>query len=557
MAVSFRKLFSFAAFQAKNPRASLPLNELDAELQTLRKAVISLSDQMENQRLETIREALAPSLNLPPQVIDQIALEVRQKVAAKLDTDNARLDAALTAASRADAMAQEIRQAAAKVSRIAASLELGESQEQRKIRALIEEAKHAASVANGARVEAQRAADDVRNSARIIAEGAPAEEWAKSSQAWAEFLDGNNAIPDAYLTENDVTGDHWSARWWAHRAGEIVQDGASNIFKYYIGAYYTPPASDPNGDALVPGCLYYDLTNNMMMVWDGDEWLPFIVAAPADLVEFHYYAKDQGQTLFGGIDIFGKTPSSLNTSVCNVNVFLNGVRLTENLDWHVVDGDHIRIPGGAAYNSIVTIERFDAPQTTYAATAGKIDVNRWVFDGATRDFEIYVNGRAYAPANAAQVLVSIDGVMQDPGVDFTTSGNRIEFIRAPLIDAKAWGLVGMPIGPDQIGVPYPAPASFNRGEYECVNTGQTIFGGGDKNGNLLSGLLDTPNAVTVHVNGVRLESADYSVLSDTEIALANGVVEGSSVIIEVMGLADLDTNGMIIPEHDHDCGVFA
>jgi hypothetical protein len=43
------------------------------------------------------------------------------------------------------------------------------------------------------------------------------------AQAWAEHLDGNNPIPPEVLARTGVTGDHWSARWWANRAAQDAQ----------------------------------------------------------------------------------------------------------------------------------------------------------------------------------------------------------------------------------------------------------------------------------------------------------------------------------------------
>ena len=41
------------------------------------------------------------------------------------------------------------------------------------------------------------------------------EAWAYSSQLWAEHMP--DTLPDNALKMMDITGDHWSARWWANR----------------------------------------------------------------------------------------------------------------------------------------------------------------------------------------------------------------------------------------------------------------------------------------------------------------------------------------------------
>lgn len=50
-----------------------------------------------------------------------------------------------------------------------------------------------------------------------------AEDWAYVSQAWAECMEGT--IPPNILAVMGLTGDHWSSRWWANRAAEIVEGG--------------------------------------------------------------------------------------------------------------------------------------------------------------------------------------------------------------------------------------------------------------------------------------------------------------------------------------------
>jgi hypothetical protein len=50
---------------------------------------------------------------------------------------------------------------------------------------------------------------------------AVAKDYAVLSRAWAEHLP--DTIPPNILASNDITGEHWSSRWWAHHAGQIVQ----------------------------------------------------------------------------------------------------------------------------------------------------------------------------------------------------------------------------------------------------------------------------------------------------------------------------------------------
>jgi hypothetical protein len=50
-----------------------------------------------------------------------------------------------------------------------------------------------------------------------------AEIWAYASKDWAEHMP--DTIPDGSVTVMDITGDHWSSRWWANYASQIVEEG--------------------------------------------------------------------------------------------------------------------------------------------------------------------------------------------------------------------------------------------------------------------------------------------------------------------------------------------
>ena len=64
-----------------------------------------------------------------------------------------------------------------------------------------------------------------------------AEDWAAVSAAWAEHMP--DTIPPNILAVEAITGDHWSSRWWANRAAQIVQGqlptGASPPISSVIG----------------------------------------------------------------------------------------------------------------------------------------------------------------------------------------------------------------------------------------------------------------------------------------------------------------------------------
>ena len=61
----------------------------------------------------------------------------------------------------------------------------------------------------------------------------------------------------------------------------------------------------------------------------------------------------------------------------------------------------------------------------------KIDDVSSSFNGGTATFNLRVSGEAVYPATTQQLFVSIGGVMQNPGTDFTVAGDQVTFTTAP------------------------------------------------------------------------------------------------------------------------------
>jgi hypothetical protein len=534
---------------------AVPGDKLDAEFAALRNAVSTLSEQLDDIRRDDGKlknELITPS-TLDPKLVTVLTDQLRKRI-------DAELKATTVAASQALAIANEVRadtalaiDAAKSAAKSASSIELKSGTVLQRIREAEATAKSAAERADDAASSALRV---IQSNFKVAGDGGEAEKWAYDSMHWAEYMDGNHTIPPNFLEHMGITGDHWSSRWWAHRSQELGEEAVEGIFKYYIGAYAAPPSECPNGDALTPGVLYYDTNMQCMYVWDGDSWNPIVVQVPtpADLLEFHYTAYS-GQTVFGGADIFGNTP--VNLLAGNANVFLNGVRLTERINWQVLDDGHVVINRAAVAGSTLTIEWFASSENL--ATGRKVDVVPWVFDGSRRTFPILVNGALYSPTSAENMLVSVDGVMLDPGVDFTISGSDITFCEAPFADARKWAVAGVPISGGLGGGgggSTPAAISFLRCVYIASSSGQTTYSGVDKYNHILTGLASLDNVTSVHVNGVLLEDDQWHIVNDTTLQLLRGPSAGSSVTIDVFTVDTSGGGSVTVPDHNHDAGMF-
>jgi hypothetical protein len=511
------------------PTTPQPGDELDRQFQeVIRAATETLATlhliQRDDGRLANASVYLE---TLAPDLYDKIIAEVTPDLSASLNASASYAAQAAASATQSQTYLAGTSQAADDA--VVAASAAGRSEQAAQSAASLA-ASAAAAAANSETFagNSESHAEQAANEARMSAE---------MSIAWAEHMPGT--IPPQYLPSNAVTAEHWSSRWWAHRAGEIIQEEIKDLCSVYVGAYASPPATCSHGDPLVPGAMYWNTSDQSMYVWTGDEWRALVLPSPADLQEFHYTTTGSGG-LIGGTDMYGRVPGDLLSPSANVNVYLNGIRLLEANDWYVADATHVRLSRVPATGSVVTVERMDAPQTVYAATAGKIDTGLWTFDGVSKSFPIYVNGGLVSPANAANVLVELGGRMQEAGVDYKVVGSNIIFTDAPAPGTNAWGLVGMPLGPDEIGVLIPSPSAYGRYTYAAVADGQMYFGGMDKFGNELKGLL-APNAyVNVHINGVRIEDDEYELASDVELKLDRGVSYGTSVVIELSQVAKLN-----------------
>lgn len=70
----------------------------------------------------------------------------------------------------------------------------------------------------------------------------------------------------------------------------------------------------------------------------------------------------------------------------------------------------------------------------------KLDDISGSFNGATTSFTTSVAGENVTAATVNQLFISLDGVIQEPGVDFTVTTNTIQFTTAPASGLSFFGI---------------------------------------------------------------------------------------------------------------------
>jgi hypothetical protein len=310
----------------------------------------------------------------------------------------------------------------------------------------------------------------------VEAEATDAENWATYSKAqadnaiaakneatqWAEYLAGPVVNPNdapAYIQDHPFghglyyqpvegyggTGGLWSAKWWAVYAAQLVGPWSF----YYLGGWADPPlpgAVHPDTgikipDPLPPGSFYYDTDTDTVYFWNGSEWVsPYSLAS--GVTSRFVYKATAGQTVFSGPDFNGATPA---VGQSPSDVHLNGVKLVPTLDYTVNTATStltLLIPSTVdsyvQWDLLVPSDKL-TPSGVHSfkcALTGAID-------GANKDFTLQythpVNGpQPTTVTDSAQLQVSLDGIVQEPGIDYTASAAALSFVTPPLQGAHLW-----------------------------------------------------------------------------------------------------------------------
>jgi hypothetical protein len=279
----------------------------------------------------------------------------------------------------------------------------------------------------------------------ILRQAAVAEDWANVSIAWAEHMP--DTIPPNILATNAITGEHWSSRWWAMKSTAMF----GMMAMLYCGASDVPPTETLTGDPLTPGCMYFDTNTNTMQVWNGSAWQPFTVPQKAFTASLYYLASE-GQQHFplSTPDLYNNTFTLNLQDPEGIEAYVNGARLTPDNNPGLLTGDFFV----SAQNNWITVAQplpagamvaIDVLQTASQLAPGAVAIHPCVNintppgfqDGSRTTFVLTVKSDGTNPnlAGPEELLVSVDGVIQEPAIQYAASGDSITFNQAPTADA--------------------------------------------------------------------------------------------------------------------------
>jgi hypothetical protein len=113
------------------------------------------------------------------------------------------------------------------------------------------------------------------------------------------------------------------AKEYAEQAANSATEVALYLDEFadiYLGAYSVAPTVDNDGDALQVGALYFDTNDQLLKIWDGDNWLVSAVSEPSSFAR-NTFSGDGTETEF--------TLSTTPVNNDSVFVFIDGILTTE------------------------------------------------------------------------------------------------------------------------------------------------------------------------------------------------------------------------------------
>ena len=172
------------------------------------------------------------------------------------------------------------------------------------------------------------------------------------------------------------------------------------------------------------------------------------------------------------------------------------------------------------------------------------------FDGSDTTHTMQVNSTNVTVGDVNQILLSLGGVIQKPGTDFTVSSSTLTFTTAPAANTSFFAIL---LGSDNGGTVTPTDASVTTAK--LADTSVTTA--------KLSGNLVTPG--TLDVNGQELildADADTSITAETDDQVDIKIGGNDTIVVKTQGSTPLmqinagaSNNNLYIKSTDATSGI--
>ena len=452
------RLFSFTDWQKQRPREPIPGDRIDAQFAELIRAINGLDEAIKQIRRDDgeLKNASVGADQLRPDVAEVLIKRVEERL------DTKRLEASVRDAAVGVINAERSSALYARDAENAAGAAMSYFSQIKSVNALISDL--TSTTVNNAK-DASSDATDAENWGNYSKAQADNAILAKNeSLQWAEYLAGpvvDQGAAPAYIAGSPFphglyyqpvqgyggTGGLWSAKWWAMYAQNLV--GGMSIF--YLGAWDHPPLPGSNNpmtgqpvpDPLTPGSIYYDTNTHTLYVWTGSGWEQSVSLASGFQARYVYIATD-GQTVFSGPDKNGITPSVVNSPS---DIHLNGVKLLDGDDYTVdAPTSTLTLSGPVSAGAVIQWDLLVPSARLAPGTINAYKMLPMVPDGTTTEFLLqYIdlgtgNTTDAAVGTGAQLMVLLDGIVQEPGRDYSAIDNTLTMAVAPPADGHFWAI---------------------------------------------------------------------------------------------------------------------
>ena len=291
-------------------------------------------------------------------------------------------------------------------------------------------ASEASTSASTATTKASEAASS-QTAAASSASSASTSAGTATTKAGEASTSATNAASSATAAASSATAAAASQTAAAASASSAASSFDSFDDRYH-GSLSSNPSTDPDGNALAAGMLYFNNTANEMRVYDGANWIAATSAGNVSLILYEYTAT-AGQTTFSGSD---DNSATLSYTVDNLQVVMNGVVLDPS-DFTATNGTSVVLASGAAANDLVNIYAFKSFTTAdmVSASAGGTFTGNVTFtnnatvNGAftSQGIDDNANATAITIDSSENVLVNTTGTDPNNG---TASGDAGAAIRS-------------------------------------------------------------------------------------------------------------------------------